>query len=255
MNYKDVFVFQTDNEELKQYCLTDYDDLLSTPGFNQLAFESDFYLRVLIKKVLFEMPIYKVEKFLEFQLLNSKDYEDCLKILENEVVPSIKNIIKEAQIDMLPLSYYNENLIKGSFVESEGYIKNSEFEYKNFYHRTAFDKQEENFNRIVAIVNNCLDHHNLRLQDLSFKWIAGPSQLAVIIIELFQSGYIEVEKYRGEINKRKLAISLVKALGINDEFEVKSLENYLNENQKKYSDAKKKFQDANFKIPLASYTI
>ncbi|MFK7832090.1 MAG: hypothetical protein AB8B52_02325 [Winogradskyella sp.] len=258
MNYKNAFGFKMKEEdELNNFLLPNYDYLLTHYPQKGLRFDEGFYLNVFLKTLLFDLSIRNVKEFLEIQLVNCNNPDEFIQVLDLEVIPQIKTIIDGAALDGYGIGYYKSEKLEGDFVSSEGIIKNRNYDMRLFLHQTAFKKLSSKFERVIRVLTEYIsDSHTLQEaeNDLSFKWIAGPSQLAIIFIELINSGYVEAEFYRGELNKKKLAESLAFVFGIKEKYNVRSIEAYLNENGSKYSETRDKFTDQEFKIPSKRYT-
>lgn len=260
MEYRNIFKFNDKNDDsYNQFDLQDYDYLIKKYEEFKPSFEVDFYFRVFLKKLLFEININLINEFLDYQLTSSKYPDEFIQILENEVLPSINKIIENSYTDFLD-KYYDEIDLEDDFKVSEGIIKNLNFDFRLYYHQAAIFKLKSNFEKIVSIIQEYIndfknDNENIDSFDkLSFKWNAEASQLAVIFLELINTDYITAESYRGEINKKKLAESLLRAFGIEDKFKVKSLQYYLDENSSKYKGAREKFSKNDFNIPPKKHT-
>lgn len=261
MDYKRIFAFKkTKEDQTNNFLITDYDYLIDKYENQELKFEDDFYLRIFLKILLFEISIHEVEEFLDIQLINSNQPKLFFDLLELTIIPSIDTIIQNAALNLNGIDYYKPEKLEGNFISTESVIKNRDFDYRLFHHQTVVFKYETKFRKIIEILNNYInieeskDDKGEKHNDICFSWVGGASQLAVVILELIGAGYINSETYRGELNKKKLAESLSKVFGIKDTYKVKSLEIYLNENGKKYNGAFKKFDDLKFKIPPKRFT-
>jgi len=258
MNYKNAFAFKTKKEdEFNDFLLPNYDYLLTCYPQRNLKFDEGFYLNVFLKTLLFDLSILEIKEFLEIQLVNCNNPDEFIEVLDLEVIPQINTIIDGAELEGYGIEYYKSEKLEGDFVSSEGVIKNRNYDMRLFFHQTAFKKLSSKFEKIITILTGYIsDLHTVQEveNNLSFKWIAGPSQLAVIFLELINLGYVEAEFYRGELNKKKLAEGLSFAFGIGEKFNVRSLEAYLNENGSKYSETRGKFTERGFKIPHKNYT-
>ena len=138
MNYKDAFAIddtfykdrQKDNSyELPLFQLKNFD-------YFEPKLVQDFYLKYFTKEALFEVHILNLKDFLLYHYNYCESPEKYFDILEYEILPKIAEIITNAKFSLEGQGYYNEIKLDNGFVETEGVIKNYNYEYGFMYHIT-----------------------------------------------------------------------------------------------------------------------
>ncbi|WP_323786991.1 hypothetical protein [Psychroserpens sp.] len=256
MNDKDAFaIHQIEFNQLNK------DDIENSSKFvlqNYCCYEPkldvNFYLKYFIYKLLFDTRIIELTDFLEYHYDYCENPEKYYSILDLEIIPKILEIIENAEPNFQGRGYYNEEVLEGGFIESEGVIYNWDLDYPKMYHLAGLKKLQNQFKKRIQIVQGFVDEYEEKAMTKPLKWISGPSQLAIVIRELINKGYMEADKTRGEINNSRLSRELFKAFSIEDCDSPKSIEIYLSSGNKRYQKAKEVFDKRGFSIPDADYT-
>ena len=251
MNYKDAFAVDSIHfTQRKEECTkikSEY--LLNNFDYYEPKLIDDFYLKYFTRKLLFEIDILNVEEFLQYQYDYCEDPDKYFSILDLKILPKIYEIVESAQLNLEGLGcYYNEVKLDDGFIESEGVIHNPTYDYSWMLHNTACLNRHNDLRKRAEIITLFLSEYKDKSTTRPLKWIAGPSQLAIIFRELVDKGYIEAEKSRGEINSAKFSRNLFKAFSIDDCDSHKSIEIYLSPGNKRYKKAKDTFDTRGFSI-------
>lgn len=254
MNYNDAFAINgisfknVDSDKVgSQYQLNNYD-------YYEPKLVHDFYLKYFIFKLLFDTEMLELKDFLEYHFDYCENPEKYYSILDLIISPKIEEIIEHAQSNFQGKEYYNEKELEDGFVESEGVIKNWELDYPYMLYRTSLDRLQNSFKKRLQIIKGFVEEYEEKSQAKPLRWIAGPSQLAIIFRELIDKGYMEAEISRGDINNSHLSRNLFKTFSIDDCNSPKSIEIYLSPGNKRYKAAKAKFEDLGLFIPDAKFT-
>jgi hypothetical protein len=256
MNYKEAFAI----DEIFFKDLTDIDKdkkskyQLNNFNFYEPKLVEGFYLKYFIYNLLFEIDILELKEFLIYHYDYCDKPEIYYEILDFKVIPKIQDFIDNSESHLGNGSgYCQEKKLDFGFVESEGVIKNWNYDYPSMLHRSAWLKLQNTFKKRIQIISEFILDYKDKNQTKPLKWIAGPSTLGYIIRELIDTGYIEAETKRGEINSSAMARKLLEVFNVNDCSSSESLSKYLNSNNKKFQQIKKKFDKSNFKIPSAKF--
>lgn len=252
MNYKEAFAIDAKpsfNREKKDYKF----NLKNANNFEP-KLVNDFYFKYFIRVLLFETRILELREFLQHHYDYCNDPELYYSILDLEVIPKIEEIIENAQSAPEGRGCYNEVKLENGFTESEGVIQNYDFDFPLMLHQTSWSNKQKEFAKRVEIINDFIVDYKGKNEKKPLKWVAGPSQLAVIIQELISQGYMEADTRNGEVNYRKLARELYEVFDIDDCNSASSIEIYLSPGNKRYKGAKNKFTDKDFYIPPARLT-
>lgn len=259
MNYKDIFAvneisfkqLNANHESTEDYFLNNYshyDDKL----------ENDFYLKSFLKKIMFEVHINNLNDFINFQYNNSNIPDDFINVLDNEVVPTIKDIVQNANLSLDSFGgFYDQTVLEDGFALSEGVIKHSLYTYQHFSHLVALNKNKNHILKKTEILEKFLKDIN-ELEEGSInsplKWNAGPAQLGYIISKLVQNGYIEAPlkssfKNNDPVNYTRLAKSILSAFNVEGHNSIDSLRIYLSPTSVKYIEIEKHFNHLGFNLP------
>ncbi|SHJ18921.1 hypothetical protein [Algibacter luteus] len=252
MNYKDAFAI--DEKSSLDQGNKDYKFNLKNYSNYEPKLVYDFYLKYFIRLLLFETRILELHGFLQHHYDYCNDPELYYSVLDLEVVPKIEEIIDHAQVRLEGRGYYKEVKLENGFTESEGIIQNYDLDYPLMFHQTSLSRKHKEFAKRVEIINKFILDYKGKKEKRPLKWIAGPSQLAVIIQELILQGYMEGDMRNGDVNCRKLARELYDVFDIKDCDSASSIEIYLSPGNKRHKGAKQKFDDRNFLIPPARLT-
>lgn len=225
-------------------------------SFN-LPFDKDLYLNYFLKELLFEVDIMSVDEFLETQFDNSPNIEGLIKLLKLKVIPKIDNIINNAEFNMEPFDYFDQTIIEGDFVKSDGVLKNKTFELFHLYHLSAFSNNEVDLKQRKILIQNFLtsvENNNEEYSPKKLNWNVDANRLGFIISQLVQLEYIDPpKKSDGEINYRELATIVLNNFNFkNKAVKKETLAKYLNDSQDKYHDIADKFNKQEFNLPHSS---
>jgi hypothetical protein len=206
MDYKDIFTFKSkDSHEKDIYFLEDFDYLLALNKSEELSFEDDFYLKVFLKKLLFELPSLEIKDFLQIQFENSEHPEDFCDFVFLDVIPAIQTIIKNAMISGNGIEYYKAEKLEGEFIISESVIKNRNYDFRLFYHQAAMFGFVPKFKRIIKILKKLTKQNDTDINnDQMITWKASPNVLGYLVSELASKGYLKTPIYQGKTNNSAL---------------------------------------------------
>lgn len=241
---------QRKDESVPDYFLDNFDCYLP-------KLEKDFYLRVLLKKLLFDIDILEVEYFLSFQYDNSKNPTDFIRALKYKVLPSIEKIIGNANISFDGWSSYtSEIILENDFIETEGVIKNKFYTLEMFYQWTAFDKLEEDLKERVNIIldfNKKIEQIENSFDIKKLSWEGKPSHLAFLIRNLVDEGYITPPlNANKEINCSELARQILTAFNI-QKGKINTFRIYLDSESDKHFQIKNNFNNQGFHLPNSGF--
>jgi len=256
MNYNDAFAVD-DVHYIKRKNELSYQSpkfQLNNYDYYQPKLVDDFYLKYFTQELLFETDILDLEEFLEYHFDYCDNPDKYFSILDFKIIPKIEEIVEYAQPNLEAGGYHNEIKLEDGFVQNESVIHNSKYDYGSMYHYTAFNNLQYNLKKRAEIITSFLAKYKDKRVVKPLKWIAGPSQLAIIIRELIDKGYMEADKRRGDINSSSLSRDLFQAFSIEDCDSPKSIEIYLSPGNKRYTKAKEIFDKRGFSIPLADFT-
>ena len=256
MNYKEAFAIDSKTFENRKEDKSSEKHKFTLNNFDyyQPKLVDDFYLKYFIKELLFETDIFELKDFLEYHYDYCENPEKYYKILDFKVIPKIEEIIDNAELSIGGREYYDEKHLEDGFVETEGVIKNYDYDYRMMNHRAAWDKLQNDFKKRIEIIKVFVKNYKGDDVVKPLKWIAGPSQLAIVVRELIDKGYMQADETRGEINNAQLARELFKVFAIEECVSSKSIEIYLSPVNMRNIKAKKKFEDCGFCIPDAKFT-
>jgi hypothetical protein len=255
MNYKEAFAVneisfnkltQDQTNSSHKYQLNNFDHY-------EPKLVEDFYLKYFTHDLLFGTDILELKEFLEYHFDYCDVPEKYYSILDNKVIPKIHEIIDNA-LGTLGGGYFEEKKLEHGFVESQGVIHKWEYDYRYMLNYVGWGKSQNDLKKRIQIIQVFIEEYKGTRQTKPLKWVAGPSQLGVIISELIEKGYMEADKYRGEVNNAKLSRELFKAFSINGCDSPKSLEIYLSSGNKKNTSAKTVFNDRGLNIPPVDFT-
>ncbi|GFZ81117.1 hypothetical protein GCM10011531_09140 [Aquaticitalea lipolytica] len=252
MNYKDAFAIE------EKSCLNqnenDYKFNLKNYNHFEPRLIDDFYFKYFIRTLLFETKTIELRAFLQHHYDFCNNPELYYSVLEFEVIPKIEEIIDNACFSLEERGYYNEELLEDGFSISEGVIQNYDFDFSLMFHQTLLFRKQNEFKLKIKIINEFILDYKGKNEKRPLKWVAGPSQLAIIIQELILQGYLDADTRNGEVNYRKLARELYEVFDIKECESPSSIEIYLSPGNKRYKGAKDKFDNVNFFIPPANLT-
>jgi len=247
MKYKDMFAIA--DEKLKvasDYTLKNYDCY-------KPKLEKEFYLKYFRKRVLFEVDILEIEDFLDYHYSESSNADMYVKILKQKIVPTIKTIISQAEVDLSGGRAFEQIDLEDGFIESEGVIFKPEYELRHLLHLTALNSLqydlEERLNVIkdyVTKIENLKSNKNPNL----LKWKGKPSHLALIIKELIDYGYIEAPvRNNKDINISELARNILSSFDVVNSTTENTLREYSKEDSFKYIALRDSFKNKGFCLP------
>lgn len=256
MNYKEVFAINEIpyNQLKEQGQLQNSIFELNNYCFYEPKLVDDFYLKYFTFNLLFETDILELKDFLEYHYDYCDNPMQYYEILDFKVLPKIEEIIENAKTTFGGGGYYDEKKLDYDFVESEGVIHNGNYEWYIMYHRTEFSNLKPEFRKRIQIITSFILDYKDKSQAKPLKWIAGPSQLGVVISELLNKGYMKADQKGGQVNSAKLARELFKVFDIDDCKSSKTIEIYLSPQNKRNISAKNNFEKLGFCIPDAKFT-
>ncbi len=255
-NYKEAFAVDKKFYKVRKVengCVPDPFQL-NNYDYHEPKLVHDFYLKYFTRKLLIEIDILDVKEFLQYHYNYCDNPDLYFSILELIIIPKIKEITENAELSLDGGDHYNEVKLEDGFVESEGVIHNSHYEYHLMFHITAVNRLQNNLTKRSEIIASFLTEHIDKRAVKPLKWIARPSQLAIVIRELIDKGYMEADKRGGEINCSSLSRDLMQAFSIEDCDSPKTIEIYLSNGSKRYTQAKTSFDKADFFIPPVDFT-
>ncbi|MDO5978997.1 hypothetical protein [Flavivirga spongiicola] len=234
------------DEASSEYALNNY-------NYYKPSLEKDFYLRVFLKKSLFEIDILELEDFLSFQYENSKDEEKLIKTLKLKILPSTEKIINNANFSLEGGDYFDQTALEDGFVKSDGLVKHREFEFSMFYHWAACKNLIEDLQErktilldYIKMTESLKNNNNLNL----LNWHGKPSHLAFFISQLIENGYIEApKKENGEIHYKALAIEVQNSFKIRKEVKRETLSKFMSPDNEKNQSLKISFEKAEYYMP------
>jgi hypothetical protein len=257
MNYKKAFAIDEiffkdltdiDKDEKSKYQLNNF-------NFYEPKLVDGFYLKYFIHNLLFEIDILELKEFLIYHYDYCDNPEIYYEILDFKVIPKIQDFIDNTESHLgNGIGYYQEKKLDYGFVESEGVIKNWNYDFPSMLHRSAWLKLQNTFKKRIQIISDFILDYKDKYQTKPLKWIAGPSHLAIIIRELIDKGYMSADETRGEVNNAQLARELYKIFAIDNCESSKSIEIYLSPQNARNKSAKNNFENLGFCIPDAKFT-
>lgn len=257
MNYKEAFDIDgktfKDRKEDKSSDKPKFQ--LNNFSYYEPKLVDDFYLKYFIKELLFQTDILELKDFLIYHYDYCDNPEKYYDILDFKVVPKIEEIIEHAQVSLMGgRGYYDEKKLEDGFVETEGVIKNYDYDYQMMNHRAAWCKLQNEFKKRVEIIKVFVEEYKNYDAVKPLKWMSGASQLAIVVRELIDKGYLSADETGGEVNNAQLARELFKVFAIDECKSSKSIEIYLSSGNKRNISAKKKFESLGFFIPDEKFT-
>lgn len=252
--YKDVFtiddIFYKDRKEnpasVPKYVLKNF-------SYYEPKLEEEFYLKHFIRSLLFDIDILEVKTFLDFQFGNSKHQDEFLDIITLKTLPKIDTIIDHAQASFTGNAYYNEIPLEDDFVETEGVIKNPDYDDDMFYHLTALGRLRNDLaQRKIIISDYIATMHRSRNNNNPglLKWKGKPSHLAFLIRQLVDQDYIEAPIGNDkEINLSALTRNVMASFNCEKELNFNTIRSFLNSASDRYFKLNENFEKEGFHLP------
>ncbi|MCG8182765.1 hypothetical protein [Tenacibaculum piscium] len=256
MKYKDAFAIdsKTFKQRKEDNSPNNSKFLLNNFNYYEPKLINDFYLKYFIKKLLFEIDILELKDFLTYHYDYCSNPEKYYNILDFKVIPKIKEINEKAKASFGEGNgYFDEQKLEDGFVLAGGVIQKYDYDYRIMLNDAGWGGLQNEFKKRIEIINVFIGEYKNKTVVNSLKWIAGPSQLAIVIRELLDKGYLQANEINGEVNNAELARELFKIFAIECESS-KSIEIYLSSGNKRNIAAKKKFENLGFCIPDAKFT-
>lgn len=253
--YKDAFAIDEVSYNKRKL----EEDFISEPfqlnnyNYYEPKLESEFYIKYFTNVLLFDIDILEVKDFLQYQYDYCDNPDFYFSILEYKITPKIKEIIENAVMNIVG-AWNEENILEDGFFETDGIIKNSKYEYSIMLHKVSYQSLQNDLKKRIEIITSFLTTYMDKHVVKPLKWIAGPSQLAIVVRELIDQGYMKADKKQGEINCSKLSRDLMQAFSIEDCDSPKTIEIYLSNGSKRHAKAKASFENAGFYIPPADFS-
>ncbi|MCH4552221.1 hypothetical protein [Aestuariibaculum lutulentum] len=256
--YHNIFALdQVSLKERKANNETTPEYLLENFNYYSDKLEKDFYLRVFLRKALFDIDIMDLDDFLKHQYDYSQDQIKFLKALKSKVIPSLNNIINNNYSTLEGGSFYNEIKLEDGFVETEGIIKHRDYETSMFYHITSIQKLSEDLRERETIINNFIKETSEQGNNNknTLKWAGKPSHLGLIIRSLIDEGYITApEGGNGEINLTELSRQIINSFNLEQTTTTNTLRVYTNIDHERHLTLKETFDNQGFHIPNSNIT-
>ncbi|MFG6685259.1 hypothetical protein ACGK9U_01655 [Mariniflexile sp. HNIBRBA6329] len=263
MNYKEAFVINDIHyNKLKE------DEKNTNSNFDLNNFDyyepkliEDFYLKHFLRKFLFDIDILNLEQFIYYQYDYCKNPNDFISIIKYKVDPIAQDIIDNAGFALGHEGYYKEIRLEDDFAETEGVIKNYQYEVPFFYYTAGIRKNKAELLKRVEILKTFIEKLDSLVEGLlpaPLEWVAGSAQLGFIISMLVQNGYIKPPigqknngKNKGKIgvNHSQLARDVLAAFKIPGQGSENSLKLYLNPTNYKNTEISKKLISNGFFLP------
>lgn len=249
-------IFALDEVSFKERKKTDEDYpayALNNYNYYESMLEKDFYLRVFIKKSLFDIDILELDDFLFFQYENTENQEKFLKILELKIIPTFDKIINNANFSLEGGRYFNQTELEDGFAETEGVIKNKNYEFSVFYHKTVADNLSEDLKQrktiILSFIKKISELGNITTHK-QLRWSGKPAHLAFIISQLAAEGYIDAPlKNDNEINYTEFSRIILESFSFQKNPSIDTLRRYLNSDDEKHISLKNNFDNFGFHLP------
>lgn len=242
MDFKGVFAI-TDKKSQKEFSLIDYSYLVDKYNETKLRLDENFYLKYFQSKLIVEVNVLEIKDFLTYHYDYCNNPEKYYNVLELEVIPTVENVIEDCKPYPLGIiSFYKEKPLEDDFVSTESVIKKVAFENSYFKHYTAVTNKKNKLQKKLEILKGFVQDYKAPPKVSSLKWLAGPSELGVIVEELITKGYLDGPKNKGDINSRRLAKELIEVFNCDENVALNSLQAYVNPDNKKNKQAKGNFQ-------------
>jgi len=246
MDYKEFFAVVNITNEKSNYELKNYDCY-------EPKLEKEFYLKYFVKELLFEVDILEIEDFLDYHYSESSNADLLVKILKQKIVPTIKTVMSQAELDLSGGGAFKQIDLEDGFIESEGVIRKPEYELDHLLHLTALNNLkydlEERLNVIKDYVTK-IENLNSNKNPNLLKWKGKPSHLALIIRELIDYGYIEAPvRHNKDINISELARNILSSFNVVNSTTENTLREYSKEDSFKYTTLRDSFRDKGFCLP------
>jgi hypothetical protein len=262
MKYKEAFVI---NET--PYNMLSEEEKKSDLNFELDNFEyyepkliGDFYLKCFYRKFMFDIEIWNLEQFISYQYEKCNSQDDFVSIIKYKVEPTILDVIENAGF-LIHEGYFKETKLEDDFVETEGVIKNYQYEFPFYYHTVMIRRNKSELLKRIEILKSFIEKLNSSEENLAsapMEWIAGSAQLGFIISMLVQNGYINPpmvqikngkNKGKTKINHSQLARDVLAAFKIPGQGSEHTLKAYLNTESYKHIEISKRFMFNGFSLP------
>ncbi|WP_370226543.1 hypothetical protein [Mesoflavibacter sp.] len=244
MDFKDVFAFKSEKDQ-SEFSLNDYSFLVDKYNDHKLRLDENFNLKYFLSKSIVEIDVLDINDFLTHHYDYCENPEKYYNVLELKVIPTFESVIENCKPYQIGFGFYGEKPLEYGFVSTEGVIKKHAFENSYFenYIATTNKKHElqKKLEKIRSFVKDYINYKDSP-RTSSLKWLAGPSELGVLVEELITKGYLDGPKNRGEINSRQLAKELIEVFNCDENVALTSLQAYVNPDNKKNKQAKENFE-------------
>ncbi|WP_299101984.1 hypothetical protein [uncultured Winogradskyella sp.] len=254
MNYKDVFAIDSiayNKRETKRnkdeaiYQLNNY-------NYYEPKLDDDFYLKYFTHQLLLVTDIMELEEFLEYHYNNCNHNENYVQLLDLKVLPKIEELIENAQVNLGGRGYFEENILDDGFVETEGVIKNWNYDYPYMLHYVAaMNLQKDLVKRFSIILGFLKDLDSSSEKQSGLIWKGKPSHLAFFIAQFIQEGYIDPPRKRdGDINNQELSKIILNSFKVEPmRPSIETLKKYCNTDSERYVKLKERFSKSEFHLP------
>lgn len=254
MNYKEVFNIDSVPFDEKQDSIEEENAKYQLSNFNfyEPKLDNDFYLKYFISKLSLHIDIIDLDDFLEDHLNGCENPDKYLKTLNLKIIPKIKEIIDKAQFNPLGRGYYEDKKLNNGFVETEGVIKNWDYDYPHILHVVEVVGLQKDLEERAAIISRFIkrfeDNHSSRPR---LKWKGKPSHLAYFVSQFIEQGYMDAPiKKDGDINFQALSNDIINTFDFEEKKpSTESIRRYVNIDSEKFEKLNIRFTDNGFSLP------
>src|SRR5690606_7648158 len=131
--------------------------------------------------LLIDIDVLEVKLFLDYHYFKAENTNLFLDILKYKILPKARDIISHAQANFNGFEYHNEKELKYGFIETEGRILSSKYEYNMLYHIVGFSKLQEDILSRIEIVSEFIELIQKPLLNegvVRLNWDGKPTHLA-----------------------------------------------------------------------------
>ncbi|MGY0391682.1 hypothetical protein ACW5R3_03840 [Bizionia sp. KMM 8389] len=226
--------------------------MLNNYDYYEPKLESDFYIKYFTKELLLEVDILDFHDLLQYHFENCANTDLLLSILKLKILPKASEMIENGKASPLEWGgYYNEIALEDGFVQTEGVIKNANYEYGMMLHVVGFRSLQNDLQKRTELIFSFLNNLNTNKNEDNLEWIGKPTHIAYIISCLVQEGYVSAPlQPNGEINYTELSRQILNSFSFNKKTpSIDSLRRYANQNSDKFHTLNEKFESEDFNLP------
>src|SRR5690606_25061918 len=253
MNYKEAFavdeIYYSERKKDSSYEATKFE--LKNFDYYKPKLVDDFYLKYFTRKLLIEIDILEIKDFLQFHYDYCENQDIYISILKYKILPKIEELVEFAQPSFEGGGYHDVTKLEDGFVESEGVVHNSKYDYDSINHYVAFNNLQNDIKKRAEIITSFYSKLNQNISVNALKWNGKPTHLAYIISQLVNEGYIDAPlKSDGEINYTELSKQIINSFNFSSkEPSIETLRRYSSNESEKYFPLDVKFKQEGFYLP------